>query len=171
MSNGVKTQIWTKLKLWQNTKLDLWKNLNGDKTQKLELWRKKTRIVTKLKNSNCDKTQKLKLWQNLNYEEKKNWIVTKLKNLNCDKTQKLKLWQNLNYDTSQFIKSRRKNHLKGPLVRPFWNLDIWWYVLWAVFCNFCDVFFFFFLISSYLNCAKNPKVLVITKFSFLVITI
>ena len=60
-----KSQIVTKLKLWQNS--------NCDKTQnvtKLKLWpSSKTQIVTKLKKSNCDKTQKLKLWQNINYDQ------------------------------------------------------------------------------------------------------
>ena len=44
-----------------------------DKSQKLKLWRKKTR-----KKSECDRTQN----------------VTELNNLKCDKNQKHKMWQN-----------------------------------------------------------------------------
>ena len=85
-----KTQIVTKLKMWQNsscdkaqieTKLKLWQNYNYEKNYKCD----KTKIVTKLINSNYDKTPKLKLWQN----------------------SKLKLWQNLKYDKSQVMKIKK----------------------------------------------------------------
>ena len=129
---------------------------NGDKTQKLKLWKTQiyqnsiTHIVTKVKmwqNSSCDKTQivtKPKLIQKSNCEEKnikslfdKTQIKTKLKNSNCDQTQKLKLWQNLKYDNSQLLK---KKHSKGHLVRTFWHLDNQWDVFWAAFWNPRDVF-------------------------------
>ena len=89
----LKTQIVTKLKMWQNSKTII-------VTKKL----KKKKIVTELKNSNGGKTQILKLSQNSNNlmvtKINKN-IVTKIfKKKNCEKTQKtqivtkLKLWQN-----------------------------------------------------------------------------
>ena len=63
-SNGYHTQ---KLKLGQNSK-----NSNCDKTQivtKLKLWQNSNcdniKIVTKLENTNCNKTRKLELWHNL----------------------------------------------------------------------------------------------------------
>ena len=119
-SNSDKTQIVTKLKLWEKkSKTQIRQNSDCDssessdqkiisqqnlkktisqKTQKLKLrWNSKPQMLMKLKNSNCDLTQKLKLWTN-----SKTQILTKLWNSNCDKTQnwngyktqKLKLWQN-----------------------------------------------------------------------------
>ena len=84
-SNCDKTQIVTKLKLWQNlncdktqivTKHKLWQKSKGEdkKNQKLEIYQ----------NSNCDKTQELKSWQNSKFQ-----IVTKLKNSNCDENFKM----------------------------------------------------------------------------------
>ena len=87
------------------------KNSNGDKTQKLILWKNpRTQIVTKLKKTQIVRTQivtKLKLWhysnwdktqilQSSNCDQKKTQIVTKLKNSNSDKTRimtNLNLWQ------------------------------------------------------------------------------
>ena len=74
-SNCYKTQIVTKLKLWQ---LKLWQKLSCDKTQIVT----KNQIVKKKKNKNKS------IWQN--------WT--------CDKTGELKLWQNLKYDKSQITK-------------------------------------------------------------------
>ena len=58
-----KTQIVTKLKLWEkNQKNQMWQKSNCDKTQELKLWQNsKNQIVTKLK--------KHELGQNLNYEK------------------------------------------------------------------------------------------------------
>ena len=42
---------------------------------------------------------------------------------------------------SQGNKWERKKTLNGLLVRTFWDLDNRWDVLWAVFCNPCNVFF------------------------------
>ena len=128
-----KTQIMTKLKLWEK-KLKKLKcdNSNCDKTWELKWWQtsklkfwqySKTQIVSK-----AQIVMKLKLWWNsrtkklkkkLKCEEKnsnskcdKTQIVTKLESLNYDKTQyldfektqKLKLWQNLKYEKFQFMK-------------------------------------------------------------------
>ena len=97
-----KTQLATKLKLWQNS--------NCDKTQvvtSLKLWEKNQKLK-------CDKT----------------WIVTKLENLNYDnsktnvtKLQKLKLGQNLEYDKSQFMKTKKtlKESFSKNILTP-WQL-------------------------------------------------
>ena len=65
ISSYDKTQIVTKLNLWQNSITQHTHYSNYDKTQKLKLWQ--------LKKQNCDQTEKLKLWQN-----SKNQIVTTL---------------------------------------------------------------------------------------------
>ena len=90
-----KTQLVTKLKLWQNS--------NCDKTQ----------VVTKLKwwpNSNCEKkiknlnVTKLRLWQNLRTQ-----IMTTLKlnlwqNLKTEIGTKLEIWQILIYEDKKNLK-------------------------------------------------------------------
>ena len=105
MWHNSKTQIVTKLKLWQTQIIT--------QTQ--------SQIVTKLKNSNfvkntiCDETQivmKIKLWWNSKMQIvmklKKTWIFTKPKQSNCDKTQmtKLKIWQNSNCDKTQNLNDK-----------------------------------------------------------------
>ena len=59
-----KTQIVTKVQLWQNLNCDKtlkWQNSNCDQTEKLNLWKNsKTQIVTKLK---TQIVTQLKLWQ------------------------------------------------------------------------------------------------------------
>ena len=116
-----KTQIVTKLKLWQNSICD--------KTQIVT----KTHIVTKLSNSSCDKTPimtKLKLWE-------------KKKKSKCYNTQIMKKLANSNYDkawnTTNLILGEKKLY-KGLLVTTFWHLDNQWYFFWAVFCNSRYVF-------------------------------
>ena len=94
--------------------------------------------MTRLKISRR-KIQKLKMWQN-SYCEKNNLrtqIMTKLKYSVCDKTQRTKLWQNFKNIKSQFNK---KKLLRDLLVRTFWHLNHRWNVLWAAFCNSCNVF-------------------------------
>ena len=68
--------IFLNLKLGQKSKTQ------SDKTQKLNLLRKK------LKKSKCDKTQIVTKLKNSNYDKNsKTQIVTKLKNSNCDESQ------------------------------------------------------------------------------------
>ena len=83
----LKTQVVTKLKLWQNP--------NWDKTQVLH-------IVIKLNYSNCDKTQKLKFGQNLNYH--KSQFLTKSTYNGSFSKNILKPWQKMRY--SAFCDSR-----------------------------------------------------------------
>ena len=62
LSQISRTQIETKLKLWQlkfsncdkTRTINLWQDLNSDKTQNIKLWQLK---LWKLKLSHCDKTQ------------------------------------------------------------------------------------------------------------------
>ena len=144
------------------------KNSNCDETQQLQLWwnlktqiviKFKTQIVMKLKSSNGDETHKLKWWLN-----SKTQIVMKLKNSNCEETKKPKFWQNSNCDKTKKLKCdkiqivtklkknqivtklewqisiyEKKKKLKSLLVRTFWHLDNQWAVLWAAFCDSCDV--------------------------------
>ena len=60
----------------------------------------------------------------------KTQIVTKPKNFNCDKTQKLKLWH-----------SSKTQIVTKIQLGTFQHLDNQWDVLWAAFCDFCDVSF------------------------------
>ena len=109
-----KTQLVTKLKLWQNS--------NSDKTQivtSLKLWVKNQKLK-------CDKTWIVTKLENSNYDNSKTKIVTKI--------HKLKLGQDLEYDKSQFMKTKKKLQ-KSLLVRTYWHLDNWWDVLWAAFCD------------------------------------
>ena len=79
-SNCDKTQIVTKLKLWQDSKTGMLQNSNWDKTQKL----------------NCEKTQKLNMWQNSKTKK-----GTKLKLGQNSKTQILtivELWKKFVYE-------------------------------------------------------------------------
>ena len=102
--NCDKSQVVTKLKLWQNSNCDktqiamkvkLWHHSNYDKTQIVRI---KTHKLKMWQNSNCDKTGELKLWQN-----SKTKMLTKLKNLNVDKT-----WNMTNLNLR-----RRKKTIKG----------------------------------------------------------
>ena len=131
---------------------------NCDETQKLKLWWNSTQIVMKLKNSNCGETQKTQIAMKLkNSDWDETQIVRKLKNLNIDKTQivaKLNLWQNSNTQTltklkNQIVKNcimtnlslrEEEKIIKSVLERTFWHLVNRWDVLWAAFCNSCDVF-------------------------------
>ena len=65
--------------------------------------------------------------------------MTKLKISNWDKTQTLKWWQNLNKDKSQFMR-RKKKKSNGFFSKNIWHLDNRWDVLWAAFCDSCNVF-------------------------------
>ena len=85
MKKKSKTQIVTRVELWQNLSCDKTRMVTTQIVIKVKFWQNceektkkktqcdKTHIVTKLKNSNYDKTKK---------------------NSKCDKTQELKLWQN-----------------------------------------------------------------------------
>ena len=103
-------------------------------------------------NSNSNSKSKTQMVTKL-----QNSIVTKIKNSNGVKTQKLKLGQNSNCNKTQKLYLWQK------------DLDNEGDVLWAAFCDPCDVFSFF--IRSKQNCAKNPKLLFMAKFGYRVIAI
>ena len=114
-----KTQIVTKLKLWQKSKtqnvttLKRWQNskIQIVTTQKLKLWQNsKTQIVTKLNNSNSNKTKKTQIGSKL-----KTQIMTKLKNSNCDKTWILK---NPEWWRQKKLKGSFSKTLQCLLLRP-----------------------------------------------------
>ena len=157
----LKLGLTPKLKLVWNSKTQIeskLKNSSCDETQKLILWwNLKTQAMMKLKHLNCDKTKKnsngdktlkLKWWQkkkksklwhkSITQTMKKNQIVTKKNHENsiCDNSQKLKLWWYLNYDKFQLMQRMFFNDI---LIRTFWHLDNQWDVLWASFCNSCNV--------------------------------
>ena len=107
---------------------------------KLKLWQhSKTQIVMKLKYSSCDnsKTQiepKLNLWQNSKLKlwqifKKKTQIVTKLVNSNCDKCK------------SQFEKKTFKASFSKNNMTP-------WKPMRFAFCNSCNVFFLFLVVTK-----------------------
>ena len=129
MWQNFKTQIVTKLKLWQNLKCE-----EGKKNQKLKYEEEKTQKLKMLQNSNCDITWNFNIWQN-----SKNLIVTKLKNSKCDKTQKLKLWQNLKYEFFYLRKKKFKGYISKNMLTP------WQPILCSLgsVCDSCDVFFLF----------------------------
>ena len=124
----LKTQIGTKLKLWQISNTQMVTNLkysNCDKTQNFATQNFKLWQLKLWQYSNWDKTQivtKLKLWQNLNHEETKqnhcdkSEFMTKLnwrQNSIDDKMSKeslcenyLTLWQAMRCSLGSFSQSR-----------------------------------------------------------------
>ena len=103
-SNCDKSQIVTKLKLWQNSNCD-----KGQVLTKIKLWQKSNCEEKKLKksmwqNSNCDKTQELKLRQ-----KSKTHILTKLE-----------IWQMSIYEEKTFKGSFSKIILTPW--QPMWCL-------------------------------------------------
>ena len=90
-----KTQVVTKLKLWQSsncdktqfvTKLKLWQNSNCE--TKIKNSNVTTQTVTKPENSYYDKTPNLKLWQNL----KSNLDKLEIWQISIKKTKKTLNW-------------------------------------------------------------------------------